>query len=173
MTRRMAATAAAALALVLVPAAAATAYEADQFSSTVTDASVTPGEAIIYTVDGPVENGQITVTVTSNPTSIPNSAIAIAGTATLAKATDAAGNASFSITLSAAGTYTFTAVDAQGDVINTQAVTVAAAAAGAPAATLPVTGSSATPLAIGGGALAAAGIGAVLYSKKRRAALDA
>jgi LPXTG-motif cell wall-anchored protein len=168
MNRRIGATAAAVAALVLAPAAAASAYEASDFDSTVTATSVTAGQAINYAIDGPEVNDEITVTVTSSPASIPDSAIAIAGTASLTKATDANGDAAFAITLSAAGTYTFTAVDAEGDVINTQAVAVAAA--GAPSATLPVTGSSATPLALGGGALALAGIGTVLFAKRRNQA---
>lgn len=150
MNRRIAATAVAALALAVVPATTASAYEAIDFSSTLSATSFSAGSPFNYVVDGPLYNDKITASVTS--TSVVTSAISIAGTSSLAKATDAAGDATFNITLAAAGSYTITAVDAEGTVINTQTIAVGSAAtstgAASGAATLPVTGSSPLPLTI-------------------------
>ncbi|MBI9114607.1 hypothetical protein [Sanguibacter suaedae] len=196
MTRRITAIAAVAAALALAPAAAASAYEAEEYVSSVSASTAGTGDAVAYVVNGPVFNTSITVNVVSVPETIPSSAISIAGAASLTKATDANGAASFSITLAEEGVYSFTAVDSQGDLIDSQTITVGAlaevpgaaapgtpgtaapgtaapGAAGAPGTAtgnraLAVTGSSAAPLAMGAGVLAAAGVGAVLLANRRR-----
>ncbi|HEY0215749.1 MAG TPA: peptidase, partial [Cellulomonas sp.] len=160
MFRRTLTTAAAAAALVLVPTAAF-GYGADDYSDTgsVSDTTPTVGQAVTVTVQGPA-NSPVTLTITSNPASLPDSAIEIAGTRSLTKTTDAGGNAAFSVTYNAgSASYTIVAIDAtSGAVLSTQTVSVGTVAAAAVAADpsgsgLAVTGSDALPIALGAGAL--------------------
>lgn len=178
MIRRTLATAAAAAALVLVPAAAF-GYGAGDYTNTgtVSDTTPTVGQAVTITVNGPA-NTPVTLTITSNPASLPDSAITIAGTRSLTKTTDASGVAAFSVTFNAGdASYTIVATDtASGAVLSTQTVSVgtpgAAAAAAADArggAGLAVTGSDALPIGLGAGALVIAGAGAVMVAKRRAA----
>ncbi|AEE44860.1 hypothetical protein [Cellulomonas fimi] len=168
-TRRAIVTAAAVAGLVLAPTAAF-GYGADDYSNdgTVSDTTPAVGQAFTVTVKGPA-NTPVTLTVTSNPASLPDSTITIAGTRSLTKTTDAAGDAVFTVTLAQSGTFTLVVTDgASGAVLSTQAVTVAGAAA--PAA-LSSTGSNALPIAAGAGALLAVGAGAVVIARRRAQAV--
>lgn len=172
MIRRKVLIVAAAAALVLAPSAAF-GYGAQDYSNlgTVSDSTPAVGQSFTVTVQGPA-NTPVSLTITSNPASIPDSAITIAGTRSLTKTTNAAGTAVFTVTLSQAGTYTLVAADGvSGAVLSTQAVTVAAA--GGTNAALPTTGSDALPLGLGAGALVLAGAGAVVVAKRRRGATAA
>lgn len=170
MIRRKVLIVAAAAALVLAPSAAF-GYGAQDYTNkgTVSDSTPAAGESFSVTVQGP-GNTPVTLTVTSNPASLPDSAITIAGTKTLTKTTSATGTAVFTVTVTQAGTYTLVAADAaSGAVLSTQSLTVAGAA-GAAGTTraLPTTGSDALPLGLGAGALVLAGAGAVVVAKRRR-----
>lgn len=168
MIRRKVLIVAAAAALVLAPSAAF-GYGATDYTNkgTVSDSTPAAGESFSVTVQGPANAG-VTLTVTSNPASLPDSAITIAGTKSLTKTTNASGVAVFTVTLAQAGTYTVVAADAaSGAVLSTQSLTVAAAAGGT-AAALPTTGSDALPLGLGAGALVLAGAGAVVVARRRR-----
>ena len=154
------------------------AYGASDYTNTGTASDTTPavGESFTITVTGPAST-PVVLTITSNPASLPDSAITIAGTRSLTKNTDAAGNAAFTVTLNQAGTYTAVVTDGvSGEVLSTQTFGVAAGAGGTAAASgsdLAVTGSSTLPLALGAGALLIAGAGGVVYAKKRREGVNA
>jgi LPXTG-motif cell wall-anchored protein len=169
MIRRSILMVAAAAALVLAPTAAF-GYGATDYTDkgTVSDTTPAIGQSFTVTVQGPA-NESVTLTITSNPASLPDSSITIAGTKSLAKVTNASGAATFTVTLSAAGSYTIVATDtASGAVLSTQTVTVAAAA-GAAAAALPSTGTNALPIGLAAGALVLVGAGAVVVAKRRNA----
>jgi len=166
--RRTALVAVAAVALALVPSAAF-AYGAGDYSNkgTVSDTTPALGQSFTVTVVGPA-GAQVTLTITSNPASIPDSAITIAGTKSLTKTTNASGTAVFTVTLSQAGTFTLVATDTvSGAVLSSQAVTVAGAAGAA--GSLSSTGSNALPIALGAGALVLVGAGGVVLARRRSA----
>ncbi|MBD7917218.1 immunoglobulin domain-containing protein [Cellulomonas sp. Sa3CUA2] len=169
---RTVATAAIAGALALAPTAAF-AYGASDYTNTGTASDTTPavGQSFTITVQGP-GNTPVVLTITSNPASIPDSAISIAGTRSATKTTNAAGSAVFTVTLAQAGTYTAVVTDGvSGEVLSTQTFTVAAATGGTATASgsgLAVTGSSTLPIALGAGALVLVGAGGVAYASKRR-----
>lgn len=172
--RRTVATAVTAVALALAPTAAF-AYGAADYTNRGTASDTTPalGESFTITVQGPA-NTPVNLTITSNPASIPDSAISIAGTRTATKTTAANGVATFTVTLSQAGSYTAVVTDGvSGAVLSTQTFTVAAAASAGGAAAggagqLSATGSNALPIALGAGALVAAGAGALVVANRRR-----
>ncbi|MBO3096356.1 peptidase [Cellulomonas dongxiuzhuiae] len=169
---RTVATAVIAGALALAPTAAF-AYGAADYTNTGTVSDTTPavGESFSITVVGP-GNTPVALTITSNPASIPDSAIQIAGTRSLTKTTNAAGTAVFTVTLAQAATYTAVVTDSvSGEVLSTQTFSASATAGGAAAASggqLSATGSNALPLAMGAGALLLAGVGGVVYANRRR-----
>jgi LPXTG-motif cell wall-anchored protein len=169
---RAVATAAIAGALALAPTAAF-GYGASDYTNTGTLSDTTPalGESFTITVVGPA-NTPVMVTLTSNPASIPDAAMQLAGTRSLTKTTNASGVSIFTVTLSQPGTYTGVVTDvASGAVLSTQTVVIAAPTAAAAAATgtrLSATGSNAVPIALGAGALLLVGAGGVVYAKKRR-----
>ncbi|PFG32284.1 hypothetical protein [Sanguibacter antarcticus] len=178
MNRQVFVIAAVATGIALVPAAAqaAQAPETSERTSAVVAGSTTEGNAVVYAVNGPVDNEFITVNVVSNPAELPESAISIAGTASMKKPT-ADGSASFEVTMEAGGTYTLVATGSDGDLIDSQVVTVvpdgtAFAAGTTESATLdvvsPVGEASGAGAAIGAGAIAVAGAGAVFVASRRR-----
>lgn len=169
MIRRTVLIAAAAAALAIVPTAAF-GYGATDYTDkgTVSDSTPAAGQAFTVTVKGPA-NASVTLTITSNPASLPDSSITIAGTKSLPKTTNASGVATFTVTRAQSGTFTLVATDtASGAVLSTQTVTVPAAASAA--AALPSTGSNALPIVLSAGALLALGAGAVVVGKRRHAA---
>ncbi len=169
MNRRHILTIAAAAALVLAPTAAF-GYGATDYTDkgTVSDTTPAAGQAFTVTIKGPA-NESVTLTITSNPASVPDSSITIAGTKSLTKVANAAGAATFTFTLTQAGTYTIVATNtASGAVLSTQVVTVAAA--GSTAAALPSTGSNALPIGLAAGALVLVGAGSVVVAKRRNGA---
>jgi hypothetical protein len=167
MIRRMLLSAAAALALVAVPAVAM-AYDAPGYASTVSDPTPTLGQALTLTTNGAPAGANLTLTITSNPASISNDAIQIAGTKALARTASASGTASWSVTMSAAGTYTLAVTGPGGALLGDETVVVAAAG-GVPAA-LSSTGFDPLGLAAGALALMAAGAVAVLFARRRQLA---
>jgi PKD repeat protein len=96
--------------------------------------------------------------------------IAGVSTQTLTATSNAAGVASFTFTLSAAGVYTLTATNASGAVVSTQTITVHAVGAASVAPKLSSTGFEGTGLAVGGGLLVLTGAGAVLVARRRKTA---
>lgn len=167
-------TAAIAGALALAPTAAF-AYGAGDYTNKGTASTTTPtaGQSFTITVVGPA-NTPVVLTITSNPASIPDSAITIAGTKSLTKTTNASGAAVFTVTLSQAGSYTAVVTDGvSGEVVSTQTFTLAAVAAAATGGQLSATGSNALPIALGAGALVLMGAGGVVYANKRRQGANA
>ncbi len=165
--RRILAAVAAAATLALAPTAAF-AYGAGDYSNdgTVSDTTPAVGTPFTVTVTGPGQT-PVTLTITSNPASIPDSAITIAGTKALTKTTDASGSVVFTVTLAQAGTYTLVVTDTgTGAVLSTQVVTVAGSTA---AGGLASTGSNTLPYALGGAALLLVGAGAVVVARRRTA----
>lgn len=159
--------------LVLGPSVAAfgatdTSYQAPGVSATVSVIAPTVGQTFIFVINANVAN----VTLTISSATAPSSAITIAGTKSLTKAT-ANGQATFDVTLSAAGTYTLVATDpATGAVLASQAVTVTAAGGGSSASgsgALAGTGSNETPIIAGAAALVVLGAGGVLLARRRQA----
>ncbi len=172
--RRTAAIAVTAAALALAPSAAF-GYGAEDYTNLGTASTATPviGTSFTITVVGPV-NTPVLLTITTNPTSIPDSAITIAGTRSLTKNTDATGTAVFTVTLTQAGTYTAVATDGvSGEVLSTQTFVIAAASGTGTSAGLSATGSNSLPIALGAGALLAAGAAGVVFANKRRTAAAA
>jgi LPXTG-motif cell wall-anchored protein len=170
MIRRTVFIAAAAAALAIVPTAAF-GYGASDYSNkgTVSDSTPAIGQSFTVTIHGPA-GASVTLTITSNPATLPDSSITIAGTKSLAKVTNAAGDATFTVTLASAGTYTLVATDtASGAVLSTQAVTVAAVASASGSA-LAMTGADPLPLLLGAGGLLVLGAGGVVVAKRRKAA---
>ena len=187
MIRRSVLVSAAAAALVLVPTAAL-AYDAPGYASVVSDPTPAAGAPFTFAVEGgeKLAGKTVLLTVTSDPASIPNSAIQIAGTATTSKVAGANGQVAFSVTLSQPGTYDAVAT-VDGAAISTQSLggTKAAAAASGAAASgaaasgvathvpghdLAATGFDGAGLAAGAGALVVAGAGAVMIAKRRQSA---
>ncbi|MEP7765819.1 hypothetical protein [Sanguibacter sp. 25GB23B1] len=178
MNRRILLVAAATVGIALVPAAAHAAHssETSERTSAVLAGATTQGNAVVYAVNGPVDNEFITVNVVSSTEAVPESAITIAGTASMKKPT-ADGSASFEVTMEAGGTYTLLATAADGDLIDSQVVTVvpdgtATVAGTAESVSLDATSSvgatSGLGVALGAGALAVAGAGAVVVASRRR-----
>ncbi|KSW28900.1 hypothetical protein [Cellulomonas sp. B6] len=179
--RRTAAVTVTAAALALLPSAAF-GYGAADYTNTGTASTTTPtvGTPFTITVQGPA-NTPVIITVTTNPASIPDAAITIAGTKALTKTTSASGAVAFSVTLAEPGTYTAIITDGvSGEALSTQVFVVPGPAAGgtgsAPGAGgssggwLSQTGSDPVPIALGAGALLAAGAGAAVYARQRRRA---
>ncbi|WP_199424933.1 peptidase [Actinotalea solisilvae] len=168
--RRIALSTLAAAALVAVPSAAL-AYDAPGYSTTTTDPTPSVGESITVTTTGTTAGQAYTLTITSNPTSVSNDAIQIAGTKSVTK-TASGSSVSYTVTLSAAGTYTGVTTDAAGRIVGDEVLTVAAPGAAAAAGTgvLSSTGFDGMELAVGAGALVLAGAGAVVVARRRQAA---
>lgn len=174
MNRRSVLITTAALSLVALPSAAM-AYEAPGVTVAVTDATPALGAPVSVTISGAQPNELVGLTVTSDPISLPNDSISIAGTKSLGKAADANGVVVFQVSFSSAGVFTAQAEGTASGLLATQVLTAAAPGAAAPAATatssgaLAITGSEATTLAIGAGALLAVGAGAVVVTRRRKA----
>lgn len=178
MTRTSLTIVATAALLVLVPAAAhaAPSAEASERTSVLLAAPGAQGNAVVYAVNGPVENEFITVNVVSTASVVPESAISIAGAASLKKPT-ADGSASFEVTMTEGGTYTLVATAADGALLDSQVVTVGAEGAatvvaaertGQIEAASAVSAASPAGVALGAAALAVAGAGAVVVAMRRR-----
>ena len=165
MIRRTILSALAAAALVAVPVAAM-AYDAPGYNTTVNDPTITAGQSVTVSTTGATPGESYTLTVTTNPASISNDAITIAGTKALAKTAPASGTISWTVTLSAAGTYTMAITDAAGNLVGDEVITVAAAAGPA----LSDTGFEASGLVGGAAALVAAGTIAVFLARRRQQA---
>lgn len=176
MNRRSVLIATAALSLIALPSAAM-AYEAPGVTVTVTDATPALSAPVSLTITGAQPNEAVTLTVTSNPASLSNDQITIAGTKSLTKNADASGAATFSVSFGSAGVFTAVATDSTGASLGDQVLTVAGGGAATNTATdtakLPITGSNASALAIGAGALVVVGGGAVVLTRRRRASQNA
>lgn len=143
-------------------------YRAPNVVATVSDPTPAPGQPFTVTVQYRPSTA-VSLTVTSSPASIPDSAITIAGTRSLTRTTDASGAVSFTVTLAQEGTYTITARDAAtGAVIATEVLAVTTTGTGG---TLSSTGADALPYVVGAGALLVVGAGALLLARRRSAAL--
>jgi len=170
---RLALVSAAAAALVLTPAAAM-AYDAPGYGSSISDPGPRVGRALAFSINGNPKIGgkSVLLTVTSKPASLPNDAIEIAGTATTSKVANANGDVTFEVTMTQPGAYDLVAT-VDGAAVSTQALTVASASAAAGAASgkgLAATGFDGAGLAAGAGALVVAGAGAVMVAKRRQSA---
>lgn len=165
--KRIVASVIAGLGLAVLPTAAS-AYEAPVYDVVVSDATPAPGAPFTVKATGAEAGEQLTLTVTS-PASIPDSSIQVAGSQALPKTATADGEATWTVTLSSAGTYTLTITDGEGGLVGEELVTVAAAPAD-PGSSLSSTGFDPAPLALGAGGLVLLG-GAVLIVARRRAAL--
>lgn len=179
MIRRTVLTAAAVLSLTLVPAAAM-AYDAPGYSTTVSDSSPAAGKAVSVTIKGAKAGEKVTLTITSTA-SLSKESIQIAGAKSMTKSADASGAASFSVTFAAGGAFDLVATDSNNAVLSSQSLTVAVpagssasasagTAAGTKAATLSDTGFDGMELAAGAGALVLAGAGAVVVARRRQTA---
>lgn len=165
MNRRIVLTALAGASLAVVPSAAM-AYDAPGYTTTTTDPAPAAGESFTITTQGTTAGEKYTLTITSNPATLSNDSIAIAGTKSLTK-TATGSSVSFTVTLTAAGTFTGATTDAAGTVLGDEVFTVAAAP-GAPAPALSSTGFDSMGLVAGAGALVLAGAGAVVVARRRQ-----
>lgn len=167
MNRRSIITGLATVAFLAVPTAAM-AYDAPGYDSTVNDPTITAGQSVTVTTTGADAGESLTLTVTSDPASVSNDAITIAGTKAMAKTATASGTATWTVTLSATGTYRLAITDAAGSLVGDETVTVSGTAAAAGG--LSDTGFDPTGMAVGAAALIAAGAGAVLVARRRQLA---
>ncbi|WP_454778470.1 LPXTG cell wall anchor domain-containing protein [Georgenia muralis] len=169
MYRRALSTTAATAAILLAPTAAL-AYTGDDYDADV-PGSVAQGVPFDLTLEGPNDNALFGLTIAS--ANVPDSAIEIAGSQSLQKAT-VNGVSVFEVTLHEEAVYEVTGVNAAGDVVLESEVVVGdptdddAAAGDEPAGgTLPDTGSSSTPLVIGSAILLAAGAGVLAFARRQ------
>lgn len=179
MIRRSLISAAAAIALVVMPTVAM-AYDAPGYDTTVSDPTPAVGRAFTLMTRGAAPGAILTLTITSDPAGIGNDAVEIAGTKTMTKTAeaDADGTVTWTVTLSAAGTYFLAVTDAAGNLLGDETVTVAGAAAGTAAGTaagavtpgLSDTGFDGAGLAVGAVVLIVAGAVAVFFARRRQLA---
>lgn len=173
MFRRTLASGAAAAALILVPTAAF-AYEAPGYDIQVEDASPAPGEGFQVSIDGATVGEDYTLTITSNPESIPDEDIEIAGTVSDTR-TATSPVVTWTVTLESAGTYALAVTNEAGQLVADSTVVVTAA--GEDDVTggdgLAVTGFDGVQLAIGAGVLLVLGAAALVVSRRRQAAARA
>ncbi len=166
MNRRTAAIVVATAGLTLVPTAAM-AYDAPGYDTTTTDPTPGVNQSFQITTNGTTAGDECTLTITSNPSTIPNDSIQIAGTKALAKTANGS-SVSWSVTLTEAGTYTAAITDASGALIGDEVLTVVAADGSVPTGSLASTGFDPLGLAAGAGALVLAGAGAVAVARRRQ-----
>lgn len=175
MIRRSLISAAAAIALVVMPTVAM-AYDAPGYDTTVSDPTPAVGRAFTLMTRGAAPGAILTLTITSDPASVGNDAIEIAGTRTTTKTAeaDADGTVTWTVVLSAAGTYFLAVTDAAGNLLGDETVTVAGAAAGGAAGAvtpgLSDTGFDGAGLAVGAVVLIVAGAVAVFFARRRQLA---
>lgn len=154
-----------------MPAAASQAYVAPGVDLEVSDSTPAPGESFQVVFEGATIGEAYTLTITSNPASIPSSDIQIAGTASLTK-TATSDVVAFTVTLRSAASYRLAITDSTGALVADSTVVVAAA--GATAAPSSGSGALATtgsdPLVLGAGAavLLALGAGAVVLVRRKQ-----
>lgn len=168
--RRLLASVAAAALLVAVPVAAQ-AYVAPGYALRVSDS--TPGVGVPFQAvfSGATAGEDYTLTITSDPASIPSGDIEIAGTSALTR-TAAGDTVTYTVTLRSPGTYRLEVTDASGALLADSSVVVRAAGTGAAASTgggLAVTGSDPLVLGLGAAAVIALGVGAVVAIRRRQA----
>lgn len=166
MNRRLLASLAAAAALILTPVAAQ-AYVAPGSDLTVTDNTPVPGQVVQVIYDGATIGEAYTLTLTSNPATIPSSDIQIAGTASFTR-TATATSVTYNVTFASAGSYAAAITDSTGALV-AQSTLVVAPAPAAGTGALAVTGSDPLPLGLGAAAAIALGAGAVVVIRRRRA----
>ncbi|WP_456786666.1 peptidase [Cellulomonas sp. P5_C5] len=161
-----------ALAPVAVPAAfaAASPYPPPPFTCTVSVTTTTVGQTITVSCTGLPPGTIVIIVVTSVDPAIPDGAITISGTKSAEKTVAADGSVAGNVSFSAAGTYTIAVTDAAGATLASQTVTVQPAAAAPAAAGLVSTGTDVLPIALGAGALLAAGIGTVVLVRRKNTA---
>ena len=172
MNRRIFASLAAAAALAVLPSAAAQAYVAPSVDLEVTDTTPAPGQAIQIVLEGTVVGDSYTLTITSNPTSIPSSSIQIAGTASSTKVA-ASDSVAWTVTLQQAGSYAVAITDADGTLLASSTLVVAApGATPAPSggSNLATTGSDPLFLGLGAAGVIVAGAGLAYGVRRRNAA---
>lgn len=167
MNRRRIAIASAVVALVACPTAAL-AYEAPGYAVEVTDSTPASGAPFTLTTEGAAAGDELTLTVTSTPASVPNSAIRVAGAVALPKTAPAAGDVTWTVTLSAAGSYRLAVTDDLGALLGDVTVTVAAAP-GDPGTELGATGVDSLEMGLAAGGLVLVGGAALLVARRRRA----
>jgi LPXTG-motif cell wall-anchored protein len=184
MFRRVLAGAAAAAMVVLVPSTAhALDYTGPDEDVAVSETNPAPGEPFKAIVDAEVGSAEATLTVTSESESTTDDEIEIAGSQSMTKATDAQGQAGFTVTLYAEDNYTLTGYDEAGNVVGQAVVVVGDGNPGdvddtdddttTPGVTLPNTGMGAGTAVIAGTGAALLVIGGftLVASRRRRTTL--
>jgi len=177
--RRLLALAAAA-ALVVMPAAVAQAYVAPGVDLEVSDSTPAPGESFQVVFEGATIGEAYTLTITSDPASVPSSDIQIAGTASSTK-TATSDAVAYTVTLRSAATYRLAITDSTGALLADSTVVVAAPPAAAAAASgstrggggLATTGADPLALGLGAAGIVALGASALYVVRRRRAHADA
>ena len=181
MLRRVVLALAFAVSLILAPTVAMAAYNAPGFAATVSDPSPATGQPVTVTLSGVRANEAVTLRVSPDSASVGSGGIRIDGTVTtsLTKTANASGVASFTVTLSAAGSFTLTFTNAAGAVVSTQTLVahavggasgVVAGGASGGGGQLSRTGFEGAGLAVGGGLLVVAGAGAMVLARRRKTA---
>lgn len=171
--RRLLASFAAAAALVVMPVAVAQAYVAPGYDLEVSDSTPAPGQSFQALFEGATAGEAYTLTITSDPASIPNSDIEIAGTASLTR-TATSDVVPYTVTLRSAGNYRLAVTDVSGALLADSTVVVAAPSAPAPSGGgLAATGADPLMLGLGAAAVIALGAGTVVVVRRRNASASA
>ncbi|MFC7404626.1 LAETG motif-containing sortase-dependent surface protein [Georgenia alba] len=180
MNRRALATAAATAGLVLAPTAALADTDDGGYAGEEAYLEISNeqgGEAFTFTAtvfgaDEYEDGEEVTLTVTSEDESVPDSAIEIAGTASQSGVLEG-GSAAFDVAISEEGTYEIVATDSDGEFIASAVVEVYSEGEGDDdgglGGGLPETGApNSTPLVVGAALLLAAGAGAMVFARTRQ-----
>ena len=174
LVNRTLSTAAIAAALALAPvgmSAASAAYPQPTFSCTITITTTTVGQSITISCTGLPPGGSIIIIINSSNPAVADQAIDVAGSKSVQKTVAADGTASAVVDFDVPGEYTVAVTDLSGTTLSSQNVTVLpAAATGVAAARLGATGTDALPIALGAGALLAAGVGTVVLVRRKNTA---
>ena len=163
-----------------MPAAVAQAYVAPGVDLEVSDSTPAPGESFQVVFEGATIGEAYTLTITSDPASVPSSDIQIAGTASSTK-TATSDAVAYTVTLRSAATYRLAITDSTGALLADSTVVVAAPPAAAAAASgstrggggLATTGADPLALGLGAAGIVALGAGALYVVRRRRAHADA
>jgi len=169
--RRSVLVATAALGLVALPSVAL-GYEAPGIDTIVTDATPMVGEETRVTITGAEPSSEVTLTVTSNPASLPVDAIEVAGTRSFSKSADPSGAVDFRVTFTESAVYNAAATDASGSLLGDLVLTVSTLDGEVPSVDdggLALRGAEVVGRVAGAAVGAAAGVGVVLLVRRRRA----
>ncbi|MBI9116193.1 peptidase [Sanguibacter sp. YZGR15] len=150
----------------------ALAYEAPGIDTIVTDATPMVGEETRVTITGAEPSSEVTLTVTSNPASLPVDAIEVAGTRSFSKAADPSGTVDFRVTFTESAVYNAAATDAAGSLLGDLVLTVSTVDGEVPSVDdggLALSGAEVAGVVAGATVVCTIGVGVVVLVRRRSA----